>query len=286
MESKKSMEVFTQTYDGFKVREDEYLQDDMIYCKKCNGRRLLDLTEADGTLVKRVRIICKCQKEKIEQQKLQKQKEQDYATYQDLKQQSLLGKRYIDVSFKNTNTNGNQSFLKAYNRCLKYCNAYKECYDNGYGIYLYGVCGCGKTHLMACMVNKLAENLIPAIITNFLEITRKIKSTYSRTGNQQEIDFIDKIVNIPFLFIDDIGVERLGEDKENSYMQEKIYDIINRRYINKKPTIFSSNYSLPDLIDRGISQRTVDRIAEMSNAVIKIEGDSYRITNRKTTVPF
>ena len=62
-------------------------------------------------------------------------------------------------------------------------------------------------------------------------------------------------------------------------MQEKIYDIINRRYANKMPTIFTSNYSIQDLInDRGLEVKTADRIAEMSNAVIKLEGTSYRET--------
>ena len=45
------------------------------------------------------------------------------------------------------------------------------------------------------------------------------------------------------------------------------------------PTIFTSNYSIQDLInDRGLEVKTADRIAEMSNAVIKLEGTSYRET--------
>ena len=59
-----------------------------------------------------------------------------------------------------------------------------------------------------------------------------------------------------------------------------IFDIINKRYNNKKATIFSSNHSLNELINKsGIAEKTVDRISEMaSGAVMKIEGASLRNT--------
>ena len=57
-----------------------------------------------------------------------------------------------------------------------------------------------------------------------------------------------------------------------------MFDLINKRYNNQKATIFSSNHSLNSLInERGIMEKTVDRISEMTNgAVIKITGGSLR----------
>ena len=57
-----------------------------------------------------------------------------------------------------------------------------------------------------------------------------------------------------------------------------LFDLINKRYNNQKATIFSSNYSLNLLInERGIAEKTVDRISEMTNgAVMKITGKSLR----------
>ena len=44
-----------------------------------------------------------------------------------------------------------------------------------------------------------------------------------------------------------------------------------------KPTIFTSNYSLQELVqDRGLLDKTVDRILEMSTAILKVEGRSNR----------
>ena len=67
-----------------------------------------------------------------------------------------------------------------------------------------------------------------------------------------------------------------------------LFDIINERYNQGKPTIFSSNYSLNELVNlRGISEKTVDRISGMtSGAVMKIEGKSRRNTNETRNLPF
>ena len=94
--------------------------------------------------------------------------------------------------------------------------------------------------------------------------------------------------SVDFLFIDDIGTERLRTNGEDSWIQEQIFDIINKRYNNQKPTVFSSNHSIRQLVeDRGLMEKTADRILEMSkDARIKLEGDSYRHKNTNVKVPF
>ena len=105
-----------------------------------------------------------------------------------------------------------------------------------------------------------------------------MRESYNREI-ETENQIIDKLAKIDLLVLDDVGSEKLFKNNGESFMQEKIYDIINRRYINKMPTIFTSNYSIQQLIDeRGLEIRTADRIAEMSNAVMKLDGTSYRET--------
>ena len=46
---------------------------------------------------------------------------------------------------------------------------------------------------------------------------------------------------------------------ETQWLQTLLFDLINRRYNAKKPTIFSSNYSLNELVNlRGIAERTIE----------------------------
>lgn len=52
---------------------------------------------------------------------------------------------------------------------------------------------------------------------------------------------------------------------------------MNKRYNANKPIIFTSNYSLAEMVkNRGLADKTVDRISEMCE-VIKLDGKSYRL---------
>ena len=87
--------------------------------------------------------------------------------------------------------------------------------------------------------------------------------------------------------IDDFGAEIVTKGNEDLWLQGNVYDIINSRYVNNKPTIFTSNYSLRELVEnRGVADKTVDRIMEMTE-IIKLEGVSYRkLIHQKRELPF
>lgn len=265
------------------LKEDEYIKENDVYCKNCHTQRTLWLE----SFKMRVRCVCKCQKEKNEAEERKLRIEERQAELERLKDASLIGDRYKNVSFKNTIISDNNDFNNAYTRCKKYCEVASKVYEEGMGIYLYGGSGTGKTHLTACMANELIEQGWQVLFTNFAEISKIIRTTFKKDSKENENDYINQLATIDFLFIDDLGTEVLQKNDEYTWMQEKIYDVINKRYNAKKPTIFSSNHSLKELIaDRGMMKKTVDRIVEMSTAILKIEGKSYRLQNRLKETPF
>ena len=263
------------------VQEDEYEKDDVIYCKKCNTPRTT-IVELFGNK-KVVRCICKCQKEKRDnEEKIQKEIERQVRLSK-LQEASLLSDRYKNVTFDNCITGENKSFDIAFNRCRKYCENSSEILEKGYGIYLWGDKGTGKTHLTSCMANELIKQYKQVLFTNFFEISKSIRATFRGKGN--EIDLINKIANVDFLFIDDLGTEKVTKEGEDTWLQDKIFEVINKRYNNMKPTIFTSNYSLQELVqDRGLLDKTVDRILEMSTAIIKVEGRSNRTIRKENNL--
>ena len=105
-----------------------------------------------------------------------------------------------------------------------------------------------------------------------------MKSTFNRESSQTEQILIQKFSNIDVLFFDDLGTELFTRNSGETWLQGLLFDLINKRYNNRKATIFSSNYSLNTLVnERGIMEKTVDRISEMtSGAVMKITGGSLR----------
>ena len=271
------MEVNTQP-----LQKDEYLKDGVIHCKNCNEPRQTTINIFGKDKI--VRCICECQNQKYLKEEEEIKQKEKLRQIKELKVKSLLGSRYSDVNFENISS-GNETFNKALERCKKYCNISNKALEEGWGIYIYGSSGTGKTHLTACMCNELTNQLKQCLFTNFFEISKSIRNTFNNNG-ESEVNLIERLSHVDFLFIDDIGTELLKKNGEDTWLQEKIYDIINKRYNNKLPTIFTSNYSLSELLNsRGMMDKTVDRILEMSTAIIKIEGKSYRQVS-KVSVPF
>lgn len=252
--------------------EEEYEKEGVIYCKKCNEPR----TSYIDFLSKYMRIPCACQR--ADQKALE------------LKKKASLGKRYQDVTFDNTEISSKE-FQEVYSRLKKYCSVADIVFNRGIGVYLYGDKGRGKTHLTACMVNELTKRLHSVMFTSFSEISQAIRSTFGKRvevgAGKSEQELLRKLSDVEFLFIDDFGTEKVTKGNEDLWLQGKIYDIVNDRYVNNKPIIFTSNYSLRELVEeRGVAGKTVDRIMEMTE-IIKLEGVSYRkLIHQKRELPF
>lgn len=255
-----------------RVQNDEYIKDGILYCKKCQTPRVF----VYGDFI--AHCLCRCQREAREKKKQDERAKKRLEYVAALQNASLVGKRYANVAFSTTETGHNPDFDTAFIRCKKYCEVADTVLKDGLGIYIYGVPGTGKTHLTACMANELMSSFKQVVFTNFSEIFKLVNS--DKTNE-------DKLATIDFLFIDDIGTERVQTKNGDLQMQEKIYDIINKRYNNKKPIIFTSNYPIASLAtERGFATKTVDRISEMASAVLKINGANYRLIEHKTKLPF
>ena len=266
--------------------QNTYIKDGIKYCSICNEPLETIINHPFTGEERKVNCVCQCKMNELKREDEQRRNYEKQREIEKLQKSSLLGDRYKNVTFENTITGENTMFDIAFKRCKNYCDVSSKVLEEGYGIYLFGDSGVGKTRLTACMVNELIKQQRPTLFTNFFEISQIIRGTF-KNSTSTEIDMIEKISNIDFLFIDDLGTERFTKDGNDTWLQEKVFEILNKRYNNKKPTIFTSNYSLEQLvIERGLMEKTVDRILEMSTAILKIEGESYRIKSRAKDIPF
>lgn len=266
--------------------DNTYIKNGLRHCSICDEplQTIINNPFTKGERI--VNCVCRCTVEKLKREEEERKNYEKQQQIRKLQRSSLLGDRYKNTTFDNTITGDNEMFDIAFKRCRNYCEVSSKVLNEGYGMYIYGDSGTGKTHLTACMVNELIKKNRPTLFTNFFEISQIIRGTF-KSNTDSEINMIEKISNIDFLFIDDLGTEKVTKNGEDNWLQEKIFEILNKRYNNKKPTIFTSNYSLEQLInERGLMEKTVDRILEMSTAILKIEGESYRIKNRKNEIPF
>jgi DNA replication protein DnaC len=134
------------------------------------------------------------------------------------------------------------------------------------------------------------KNFVPVLFTNLFEISKAVKSTFGRgsfgkvsfskasASSETEQSLIEKFSKINLLIFDDLGKEIFVKNEADTWLQNLLFDLINRRYNELKSTIFSSNFSLKELVEkRGLDEATADRITEMTkNFVLKISGRSRR----------
>lgn len=246
----------------------------IFVCEKC-GKKKGFISELTGEIIP---CLCDCDKKRVEEQERESARRQRLLQVSELKGASLLGERFSTASFADTRIGENESFDSAFARCKRYCENADKVYENGYGIYLHGDKGTGKTHLAACIVNDLSERLVPAVFTNFGVIAK-----IALNAPEQ----FERLCKVEFLVIDDIGAQRVRGKDGDLWLQEKVYEVVNCRYNEMLPTIFTSNYPLGDLMAKcGVWARTVDRMVEMSSAVMKITGTSKRAEKALQQLPF
>lgn len=288
MEDLVSMKSLLSDVDFFKTKErliqdfasgieilkpDEYLgADGLPYCKKCNQPRWF-MVDNDFA----VRGRCKCQEEIRQKQKQAELQDKRMSEFNNRKKLSLLGERYSNLMFENATITKSNAI--AYEKCRNYVANSEEILLNNIGLYIYGDNSSGKTYLTACLCNELVFKGHNCIYTNLALILNDIRNTFNNK-NTNASELINRLNSYDFAFIDDLGKEFIGREynpKVATWAEEKLFEILNTRYNAKKPTIFSSNYSISELMSvLGLDKAIVERINEMSTRAIKLEGDDFR----------
>jgi DNA replication protein DnaC len=142
------------------------------------------------------------------------------------------------------------------------------------GIYIHGECGTGKTHI-AYAIGKQMQDVIKfkVLLYNIPSLLRYLKEDFNENNKNLDIENTNfgKILNYAgLLIIDDFGTEKLTD-----WVEESIYSIINQRYENVYPTIFTSNLEPSKLVEK-YGDRIVSRIVGSCD-VIELKGQDKRI---------
>ena len=252
-----------------KLANDEYLKDGVPYCSKCNTARYFICEDFS------VRCKCKCEVEEIEKQEELERQQKIQQYLKELKDKSLLGERYKDATFDCVEII-NEEHLNVVNRLKKYCEGFKK-HNNGLGVYLFGLKGSGKTLLTACMLDSLNSQFIECMFTNI----HKIKEELLSIDMKRQKGFLHRVTTVPVLFIDDFATESFKKNGEDNWVQDIVYDIVNTRYNNMLPIIYTSNCSLKQCLEeKGVLEKTIDRIFETTVA-IKLDLPSYRLRKKE-----
>jgi DNA replication protein DnaC len=166
------------------------------------------------------------------------------------------------------------------------------------GLLLTGSVGVGKTHLAVAILRGLIAKGVSCLFCEFGSLLKQIQDSYNPISKNSELRVLAPVYQAEVLVLDE-----LGSTIPTDWVRDTMYQIINKRYTDKKLTIFTTNYldvpriertQEPEIISRTFSKkgsseriqemttleerigtRLRSRLYEMCNAVV-IEGEDFR----------
>lgn len=111
-------------------------------------------------------------------------------------------------------------------------------------ILLEGSYGCGKTHLAAAIANAAVSRGVPTLFITVPDLLDSLRFAYNSPETTFE-ERLNDIRNASLLVMDDFGTQNT-----TGWGQEKLFQIINYRYINQLPTVVTTNLVLDEIESR------------------------------------
>jgi DNA replication protein DnaC len=111
-------------------------------------------------------------------------------------------------------------------------------------LFIQGRFGCGKTHLAAAIANETVSNGIPTLFLTVPDLLDSLRFTF----NDKEVSFeerFDQIRQAPLLILDDFGTQSATD-----WAKEKLFQILNFRYVNNLPLVVTTNLALAEIDGR------------------------------------
>jgi len=178
-----------------------------------------------------------------------------------------------EYKFNNFNPIGHGLNGEAKNNLNDALNLSKSWAENPEGWLVFiGKPGCGKTHLAAAICNHLIENNKIVCFAGVPDLLDELRSSYSEKNDNNFDNVFKKIMNANLLVLDDLGAHQISP-----WVEEKLYQLFNFRYIRKLPTIVTRN---SDNVDLDI--RIKSRLSDLKLATnFEMLAPDYRIGSTK-----
>jgi DNA replication protein DnaC len=113
-------------------------------------------------------------------------------------------------------------------------------------LIITGGYGCGKTHLAAAIANVQIEKGGKVLFITVPDLLDHLRTSYSPSSSEEGFENrFEEVRTAPLLVLDDMGTE-----SPTAWAQEKLYQILNHRYMAQLPTVITTNHSLDELEPR------------------------------------
>jgi DNA replication protein DnaC len=191
--------------------------------------------------------------------------------------EEMLGRAAIPVRFVGRSFDSYRADTPGQRAALTAARDYAENFERhartGESLLMLGKAGTGKSHLASAIL----QAIMPAhcgLYTTAADVIEMIRETWRRDSEKSQARVLHTLSTVPLLVIDEVGVQYGTESEQNT-----LFQIIDRRYRDRRPLILMANLQ-PVELQQLLGDRVYDRLREVSK-VLTFEWDSYRAQARK-----
>jgi DNA replication protein DnaC len=183
--------------------------------------------------------------------------------------------RYARCDLSNFLVYPNEKLRNALTRAKKFSETFPAVTK---GLCLVGQPGIGKTHIAVGVLRESIQRTgARGLFYDVRELLKMIRSTYNPVVRTAEMDVLRPVMEAELLVLDDLGAEKPSE-----WVEETMNLIVNTRYNERRPTIFTTNYEdTPDdanldSLKVRVGFRMHSRLHEMCE-FLEYDGPDYRM---------
>lgn len=179
---------------------------------------------------------------------------------------------YSDMTFDAFNLRDGELTGEARDNLRRVFNETKRYAESPVGfIVLSGEYGCGKTHLAAAIAHAINRRGYDVLFRTVPDLLDHLRATFAPGSLTQYDQVFEDTRTSKVLVLDDLGTENA-----TPWAREKLFQIIDYRYVSRLPTIITIHR------DAEIDPRIKSRIFDIErSSVNEIQAPTYRTTHRR-----
>ena len=212
--------------------------------------------------------MCKCADERRERKEA-KRREYERMSYMTM----LRSEAFRDVPASGWRFESAAVTTSQLAKARGYAQNWDEFKKAGIGLLLFGNVGTGKSYAAGCIANALIDKEVSVLMVGMSDMVNRMQGNFGADRDS----YMTSLMRPELLILDDLGAER-----NTSFGKERVFDVINRRWLTGKPMIITTNIPIATM-QKAVSldeRRIYDRILKVC-VPIRFNGENFRRGNAK-----